>query len=75
MMGDNLFGAYSNLTPSEGQLLSEKNVKKFKEEVKSILKNGGDRYIIAFNWNTQCANATVIEQGLNPVYVITEITV
>lgn len=122
MMGDNLFGACSNLTPSEGQLLSEEKCKKFKEEVKSVLKNGGDRYIVAFNWipiarmpkdkatefiresvinalspfkksaidelitegfklihtidwNMQCANATAIAQGLNPVYVTTEITV
>lgn len=121
-MGDNLFGACSNLTPSEGQLLSEEKCKKFKEEVKSVLKNGGDRYIVAFNWipigkmprdkaaefiresvinnlapfkksavdelvtegfklihsidwNAQCANATAIDQGLNPVYVTTEITV
>lgn len=122
MMGDNLFGVCSNLTPSEGQLLSEEKCKKFKEEVKSVLKNGGDRYIVAFNWipigrmprdkaaefiresvinnlapfkksavdelvtegfklihsidwNAQCANATAIDQGLNPVYVTTEITV
>lgn len=122
MLGDNLFGECSNLTPSEGQLLSEEKCKKFKEEVKTVLKNGGDRYIVAFNWipigrmprdkasefiresvinalspfkksaideliaegfklihtidwNTQCANATAIEQGLNPVYVTTEITV
>lgn len=122
MMGDNLFGECSNLTPSEGQLLSEEKCKKFKEEVKSVLKNGSDRYIIAFNWipigrmprdkaakfiresvinalspfkksaidelitegfklihtidwNTQCANTTAIEQGLNPVYVTSEITV
>ena len=122
MMGDNLFGVCSNLTPTEGQLLSEEKIKKFKEEVKLILKNGGDRYIVAYNWipigrmpkdkaaefiresvinnlppfkksaidelvtegfklihsidwNAQCANATAIEQGLNPVYVTTEITV
>ncbi|MBQ6628055.1 MAG: hypothetical protein IJH65_04485 [Methanobrevibacter sp.] len=122
MMGDNLFGVCSNLTPTEGQLLSEEKSKKFKEKVKSVLKNGDDRYIIAFNWipigrmtrdkvaefiresvinslppfkksavdelitegyklihiidwNAQCANATAIEQGLNPVYVTTEITV
>lgn len=122
MMGDNLFGACSNLTPSEGQLLSEEKCKKFKEEVKTVLKNGGGRYIVAFNWipigrmprdkvaefiresvinalspfkksaideliaegfklihtidwNMQCTNATAIEQGLNPVYVTTEITV
>ena len=122
MMGDNLFGACSNLTPSEGQLLSEEKSKKFKEEVKSVLKNGGDRYVVAFNWipigrmpkdkaaefiresvinalspfkksaidelitegfklihtidwNMQCTNATAIAQGLNPVYVTTEITV
>ena len=122
MMGDNLFGACSNLTPSEGQLLSEEKCKKFKEEVKTVLKNGGDRYVVAFNWipigrmprdkaaefiresvinalspfkktaidelitegfklihtidwNMQCTNATAIEQGLNPVYVTTEITV
>lgn len=122
MMGDNLFGVCSNLTPTEGQLLSEEKSKKFKEEVKLILKNGGDRYIVAYNWipigrmpkdkaaefiresvinnlppfkksaidelvtegfklihsidwNAQCANATAIEQGLNPVYVTTEITV
>lgn len=30
-MGDNLFGACSNLTPSEGRLLSEEKCKKFKE--------------------------------------------
>ena len=122
MMGDNLFGVCSNLTPTEGQLLSEEKSKKFKEKVKSVLKNGDDRYIIEFNWipigrmsrdkvaefiresvinslppfkksavdelitegyklihtidwNAQCANATAIEQGLNPVYVTTEITV
>lgn len=122
MMGDNLFGVCSNLTPTEGQLLSEEKRKKFKEEVKLILKNGGDRYIIAYNWipigrmpkdkvaefiresvinnlspfkksavdelvaegyklihtidwNAQCANATAIDQGLNPVYVTSEITV
>lgn len=122
MMGDNLFGACSNLTPSEGQLLSEEKCKNFKEEVKTVLKNGGDRYVVAFNWipigkmprdkaaefiresvinnlapfkksavdelvtegfklihsidwNAQCANATAIDQGLNPVYVTTEITV
>jgi hypothetical protein len=122
MMGDNLFGACSNLTPSEGQLLSEEKCKKFKEEVKTVLKNGGDRYIVAFNWipiarlpkdkatefiresvinnlppfkksavdelitegyklihtidwNAPCANATAIAQGLNPVYVTSEITV
>ncbi|MBQ7276812.1 MAG: hypothetical protein IJS58_06130 [Bacilli bacterium] len=121
-MGDNLFGVCSNLTPTEGQLLSEEKSKKFKEKVKSVLKNGDDRYIIEFNWipigrmtrdkvaefiresvinslppfkksavdelitegyklihtidwNAQCANATAIEQGLNPVYVTTEITV
>ena len=28
MMGDNLFGVCSNLTPSEGQLLSEEKCKK-----------------------------------------------
>lgn len=122
MMSDNLFGECSNLTPTEGQLLSEKKCKKFKEEVKSVLNNGGDRYIVAFNWipigrlprdktaeviresvinslppfkksaidelitegfklihiidwNMPCANATAIEQGLNPVYVTSEITV
>lgn len=122
MMSDNLFGVCNNLTPSEGQLLSEEKCKKFKEEVKSVLKNGGDRYIIAFNWipigrmprdkavefiresvinslspfkksavdelitegfklihtidwNMPCANATAIEQGLNPVYVSTEVAV
>ena len=31
-MGDNLFGVCSNLTPSEGQLLSEEKCKKFKED-------------------------------------------
>ena len=121
-MGDNLFGACSNLTPTEGQLLSEEKSKKFKEKVKSVLKNDGERYIVANNWipiarlpkdkavefiresvinnlspfkksavdeliaegyklihtidwNAQCANATAIEQGLNPVYVTSEITV
>ena len=122
MLGDNLFGVCSNLTPTEGQLLSEEKSKKFKEEVKSVLKNGGERYLVANNWipigkmprdkvaefiresvinnlspfkksavdelitegfklihtidwNAQCANATAIEQGLNPVYVTTEVTV
>lgn len=122
MMSDNLFAVCNNLTPSEGQLLSEEKSKKFKEEVKSSLKNGGERYLIANNWipigkmprdkavefiresvinvlspfkksavdeliaegfklihtidwNMQCANATAIEQGLNPVYVRTEVTV
>ena len=121
-MGDNLFGVCSNLTPTEGQILSEEKCKKFKEEVKNVLKNGGERYIIANNWipiarmprdkaaefiresvintmspfkksavdelvaegfklihsidwNMPCVNATAIEQGLNPVYVTTEITV
>ena len=122
MLGDNLFGVCSNLTPSEGQILSEEKCKSFKEEVKTVLKSGGDRYIIAnnwipigrmprdkaaefiresvinnlspfkksavdelvtegfklihsINWNMPCVNATAIEQGLNPVYVTTEITV
>lgn len=121
-MGDNLFGVCSNLTPTEGQLLSEEKSKKFKEKVKLVLKNDGERYIVAYNWipigrmprdkvaefiresvinnlspfkksavdelvaegyklihtidwNAQCANATAIEQGLNPVYVTSEITV
>ena len=122
MMGDNLFGVCSNLTPTEGQLLSEEKRKNFKEKVKLYLKNNGERYLVANNWipigrlpkdkaaefiresvinnlspfkksavdelvtegyklihtidwNAQCANATAIEQGLNPVYVTTEITV
>ena len=33
MMGDNLFGACSNLTTSEGELLSEEKCKKFKENL------------------------------------------